>query len=139
MRPTNLILRALLVLATIAGASRASAEPGAVIVTGKASQRDRAVVASAARAAARSVGWALLEAPLADVESTKIIACLKDPRPWDCMARVAGAKGFQRLIVVSLDPERSSDGKPALAVRADPPARGHDHHLGRPVLSAVRR
>jgi hypothetical protein len=116
MRPTNLLPLALLFLALVAGASRASADPGAVVVTGKASQRDRAVVASAVRSAARSVGWSLLETPLSDADSTKLVACMKEPKPWDCIAKVAGAKDLRRLIVVSLDPERAPDGKPALAL-----------------------
>lgn len=116
MRPKNLVLCVLCLLAMTAGASRASAEPGAVIVVGKAPPRDRAVVASAMRSAARSVGWALVETPLADAEVAKIVACLKEPKPWECVAPLAGAKGIHRLIVVSLDPDRSPDGTPALAL-----------------------
>jgi hypothetical protein len=116
MRPKNLVICVLCFVAMTAGASRASAESGAVIVVGKAPPRDRAVVASAMRSAARSVGWALVETPLADAEVAKIVACLKEASPWDCVAPLAGAKGIHRLIVVSLDPDRSPDGKPALAL-----------------------
>lgn len=79
MRPMNLVLYALLLLAVAVGAASASSEPGAVIVIGKAQQQERAVVASAARSAARSLGWALVETPIADAEATKIVACLKEP------------------------------------------------------------
>lgn len=116
MRPMNLVSYVLFLLAVTAGASRASAESGAVIVVGKAQPRERAVVASAVRSAARSVGWALVETPLTGAEVTKIVACLKEPKPWDCVAPLAGAKGIHRLIVMSLDPDRSPDGRPALAV-----------------------
>jgi hypothetical protein len=116
MRPTKLVILVVFLLAVMSGASRASAESGAVIVVGKAQPRERAVVAAAVRSAARSVGWALVETPLADAEVARIVACLKQPKPWDCAAPLAGAKGIQRLIVVSLDPDRSPDGKPALAL-----------------------
>lgn len=116
MRPMNLVIYVLFLLAVTAGATRASAESGAVIVVGKAQLRERTIVASAVRSAARSVGWALVETPLTGAEVTKIVACLKEPKPWDCVAPLAGAKGIQRLIVVSLDPDRSPDGKPALAL-----------------------
>lgn len=116
MHPKNLILCTLFSVAMTAGASRASAESGAVIVIGKAQPRERIVAASAVRAAARSVGWALVETPIAEGEAAKVAACLKEPRPWDCAAPLIGAKGIQRLIVVSLDPDHASDGKAALAL-----------------------
>src|SRR5215212_9963114 len=112
MRPTSLVIYIFFLLAMTAGASDASAESGAVIVVGKTPPQERAVVASAVRSAARSVGWALVETPLADVEITRIVACLKEPKPWDCVTPLVGAKGIQRLIVVSLDPDRSPEGKP---------------------------
>lgn len=116
MRPPNLVIYGLFLLAVTAGASTASAESGAVIVIGKAQPRERAVVAAAVRSAARSVGWALVETPITDVEVAKIVACLKAPKPWECAAPVAGAKGIHRLIVASLDPDRSPEGKPALVL-----------------------
>src|SRR5688572_30174115 len=116
MRPTSLVICGLFLLAMAAGASRASAESGAVIVFGKAHSRERAVVASAVRSAARSLGWTLVETPLADAEIATVVACLKQPTPRDCVASLAGTKGIQRLIVVSLDPDRSPDGRPALAL-----------------------
>jgi hypothetical protein len=114
--PIRFIFCALALLALTAGASRASAESAAVIVVGKSPLRERDGVASAVRSAARSVGWALVEAPLADAEIAKLAGCLKEPKPWDCAASLASARGIHRLIVVSVDPDRSPDGRPAIAM-----------------------
>lgn len=127
-------------LAVAAGASRAHADPGAVIVIGKAPPREQAVVASAVRAAARNIGWALVEDPLADAEVAALVGCLKEPSPWDCVAPRVGARGIHWLIVVSLDPDRAPDGRPALALTEQVPlARREGHDRGHAVLFTLRR
>jgi PEGA domain len=96
------------------GLSKAHAETAVVVVSGKAQTKDRAIVASAVRSAARSEGWQLVEAPLAESEVTTIVACLKGPKRWSCVSPVLAGKDIQRLIVVSLDPE--DDGSGALVL-----------------------
>jgi hypothetical protein len=119
MKPTKLgiyLLCLIGVASTMTGTARAGSETGAVIVVGKAQARERAVAASAVRSSARSIGWVLVETPIADAEITKITACLKGQRPWDCLAPLPGTKGLQRLIVMSVDPDRSPDGQAALSL-----------------------
>jgi hypothetical protein len=86
------------------------------LVVGKAPAKDRATVASAVRSAARSGGWALTETPLTDSETATILNCLKAPQRWACISPLTSGKGIQRLIVVSVEPERTSDDNGALAL-----------------------
>jgi hypothetical protein len=73
-------------------------------------------VASAVRSAARSGGWQLVEAPLAESEIKTVLACLKAPQRWACVSPVVAGKHIQRLIVVSLDPEAAPDSAGTLAL-----------------------
>lgn len=93
------------------GIGRADAYPetAVVLVVGKAPAKDRATAGSAVRSAARSAGWQLIEAPLTESETTTILACLKGPQRWACVAPVLSGKDLQRLIIVGLDPDPSAD------------------------------
>lgn len=98
------------------GVAHAHAETAVVLVTGKAPTKDRATVASAVRSAARSGGWQLVEAPLAESEITTILGCLKAPQRWACVSPVLARKDIQRLVVVGVDPEVSPDSSGALVL-----------------------
>jgi PEGA domain len=87
------------------GIASAHAETAVVVVTGKASAKERATVASAVRSAARSGAWQLAEAPLADPEIATVQGCLKAAHRWACVAPVLSKKGIERLILVGVDPE----------------------------------
>lgn len=107
-RTCPLIVLAFLCCLSI-GAAHAHAETAVVLVAGKAPPKDRATAGSAVRSAARSAGWQLLEAPLSDGETSKLLACLKGPQRWACLSPVLAGKDLQRLIVVGLDPDPSAD------------------------------
>jgi hypothetical protein len=92
------------------GLTSARAETAVVLVSGKASTKDRAIVAAAVRSAARSGGWHLVEAPLTEAEVTTIFGCLKAPQRWACASQVLSRKNIQRLIVATLDPEADATG-----------------------------
>jgi hypothetical protein len=100
---------------SIAGTARA-ADPGAVLVVGKAQAKDRTVVASAVRSAARSGGWELVETPLTDPDIRTIVTCLGNTELWSCISPVVSSKGIRRLIVVRVEPSRSPEGAAAIAL-----------------------
>ena len=114
-RPLSLIALVFLCYLSI-GAATAGAETAVVLVVGKAPAKDRATAGSAVRSAARSGGWQLIEAPLADSETTAILACLKGPQRWACMSPVLAGKDLQRLIVVGLDPDPSAGNSGTLVL-----------------------
>jgi hypothetical protein len=100
----------------VAAGTAHAADPGVVLVVGKAQAKDRTTVASAVRSAARSGGWELIETPLTDPEIQKIVACLGGARLWSCVSPVVEAKGIRRLVIVRVEPSRSPDGAAALAL-----------------------
>jgi hypothetical protein len=105
----NCTLIALAVLCSLGiGIAVAHAETAVVLIVGKAPPKDRATAGSAVRSAARSAGWQLIEAPLTDTETSTILACLKGPQRWACVAPVLAGKDLQRLIVVGVDPDPSA-------------------------------
>ncbi|HEY3802842.1 MAG TPA: PEGA domain-containing protein [Kofleriaceae bacterium] len=104
-------------LSFVLGSARvsvASSDQGAVLVIGTASPKDRATVQAAVRTAARS--WDLIETPLPDADIAQIVSCLNSPQLWSCADAVTASRGIQRLIVVSVEPDRAPDGKPALTL-----------------------
>jgi hypothetical protein len=113
--PSMSSLLAFAVACGIAATAHAAA-PGVVLVIGKAPVKDRTIVASAVRSAARSGGWELVETPLAEPEIQTLVACLGNPQLWSCVSPVVSAKGIRRLIVVKVEPSRSPDGAAALAL-----------------------
>jgi len=119
VHPTKLVICILLLISTTAGAAP-SAESGTVIIVGKAQVKERIIAATAVRSAARTIGWALIETPLGEKEASNVMACLKakGPRPWDCVGALNAARGVQRVIVLSLEPGRSPDGQPVIALMA---------------------
>jgi hypothetical protein len=116
MRPTCSLVALAVLGCLVIGTAEARAEMAVVLVVGKAQAKDRTTVASAVRSAARSGGWQLVEAPLAEPESKTVLACLKAPQRWACVSPVVAGKNIQRLIVVSLDPEAAPDSAGTLSL-----------------------
>jgi hypothetical protein len=47
----------------------------------------------------------MIETPLTESEGSTILACLKGPQQWACVAPVLAGKDLQRLILVGLEPD----------------------------------
>lgn len=116
MRPTLTLALSAALLSSSGLVSASHAESAAVVVVGSATPKDRATVASAVRSAARSGSWELVETPFADAEIETVVGCLKATDLWSCVAPVATNHQVQRLIVVRVEPEKTTDGSSAMAV-----------------------
>lgn len=113
--PTGVAFALALVVAAATRLSHASADVGAVLVTGSAPEQQRTIVASAVRSAAHSGAWQLVETPLDDAEIATLVGCLDARKGWSCAEPVVTKKGIQRLIIVRVEVARQ-EGKPALAL-----------------------
>lgn len=103
-------------LLLVAATAHAGTSAGVVLVTGKATAKERAVVASAVRSAARSGGWELVETPLSDAEVASVFACLRAPQIWSCVTPLVATKGIHRVIAVRVEPDKAPDGTAGLSV-----------------------
>ena len=68
-----------------ASTSTASAERASVIITGKASERDRSVVAGAVSEAVSKASWSVDGNAFKPDEMNSIVKCLQNDRPWSCI------------------------------------------------------
>ena len=101
----------------------ASADVGAIIVTGSAAPKERTAVQAGLATGAEEAGWALLARPLGEADAKAVQACMKLESPWACIAPTATRIGFDRAIVVSVDPEKRAAG--TLSLTAQVVAKGH--------------
>lgn len=89
-------------------ASHASAETAAVVVYGKLKQREREVIATTLTKSIEQASWSIVAAPLSQEEQDAIAACASLDRPWSCIASTARSKGFDRVAVVQVEPEKGT-------------------------------
>lgn len=101
----------------LAGAT-AHAEPGAIVTVGEAPEASRATVHQAIASTLRDGGWSEPPAPLTAKEAGAIGRCLRDAEPWRCVLKLTSGKQIQRVAVVSVDPQRTSDGLDMIVLTA---------------------
>lgn len=104
MKPKLLLVAAALSLM----ASRAHAETAAVVVYGKLKPREREVIAATLAKSIEQASWSIVAAPLSQQEQDAIAACASLDRPWSCIASTARNKGFDRVAVVQVEPEKGT-------------------------------
>ena len=95
---------------------RAIAEPGAVIISGKVTDRDRAVARGAAERSVAAAGWVLDGKPFATKDVNAITACLHDVAAWPCVSKIVNGRGIRRVAVVSLNRDPAANGSPQVAI-----------------------
>lgn len=98
-----------------APASRA--EPGAVVVNGRATAHEQTVASTALTDQLRAAGWVIAAKPLAAKEASAVTTCLTTADGWKCASRVARDKGLTRMVVLSLDPQQK-DGVTTVVINA---------------------
>lgn len=103
---SRIVLAAVAVFALLALPSIAKAQVGAVLVTGKASDHDRKVVADAATQAVVNASWSVVPGGFEPQAIEAIVKCMPLERPWSCIKPHLGAREIDRLVVVQVEPAR---------------------------------
>lgn len=85
-------------------------EPGAVLVSGKASARQQLVASNAVETAVRAAGWGVAGKPYGAADSAAAAVCLRKAAPWTCISDILRDKRIQRVAVVSIDPKPGKHG-----------------------------
>jgi hypothetical protein len=103
-------------LACVASASaRADGDPnGVVVVTGKATTRERAIIQTGIAIALRKASWSLSNPTFSPKEIEAIAKCLQDDKPWRCLRPLMDPKGVDHLVVADVNPQPDSAAKLAI-------------------------
>jgi hypothetical protein len=101
-----LLLPALFAAVTALGLVPEARAGGSVLVLGKASPKQRDVIAAAVIATARDGGWSFEAHAFQAPEREAVLACLGASQPWACMAQQMKDKGDQ-LVLVQVETERT--------------------------------
>lgn len=88
----------------------ARAEPGAVLVEGTASARQRTIVGGAVAAAVRAAGWSTADRTYTESDADRAAGCLRTGEAWGCIAAILRDRRIERVAVVSVDPKPGKAG-----------------------------
>ncbi|MBX3157753.1 MAG: PEGA domain-containing protein [Deltaproteobacteria bacterium] len=105
------------IILAAASPSSANADKAAIIVTGKASERERTLVTDAVSEAVRKAALTVDGDAFKPDEIDSIVKCLRNDRPWPCIEPTARSRALARLVIVELDLVRPRPNTPALRVR----------------------
>lgn len=108
-RTTSSTLRRVTSLAALAlglvtsTASASAQQKAAIIVTGKAPDHDRSVVAAAVNDAVSRSSWVVDGNAFKPPEVDSIVKCLANDRPWPCIEPTVRARNLDRLVIVQVN------------------------------------
>jgi hypothetical protein len=105
-------------VAILAGARIARAEPGAVLVSGTAGERQQRIASSAVVTAVRAADWRVGGKSYNAADSAAAASCLRKPRPWTCIAAILRDKQILRVAVVAVDPKPGKHGSTDTVITA---------------------
>ncbi len=112
MRTANrvMILAALVVVLWM---PTARADTGVLVVGGRATERERAVVAASFDTVIRNAGWTLPAKPPAKKDSDALLGCKDLESPWTC---VPPSLGGTHILVVGVEPGQADNGVPMVVI-----------------------
>jgi hypothetical protein len=114
VRPLSALIIALVILLA---APIAVAGETTMIVSGTAAPHAREVASTAVSAGAVDVpGNKIVASTLSAHDVANLTKCMTEGQPWACMNPVLRGKGIQRIAVVSIDNQTSSDGSPMIVI-----------------------
>jgi hypothetical protein len=103
-RPSLVAIGLVALLAT--APARAEGDPnGIVVVTGRATARERAVIQTSIIVALRTANWSMVGQTFAPKEIEAIGKCLRDDKPWRCLSPLMEPKGVDHLVVADANPQ----------------------------------
>jgi hypothetical protein len=102
-------------VALSSSASAEETEHAAVVVSGKADPATLKQIEEVTVQHLRNQGWSLVDNVKTAMDVAAFSSCVRDRKP-KCVARLAAPLGVERILLVSADPERSSDGVDAVVL-----------------------
>jgi len=96
----------------------AQAQQGTIVITGSATEHDRAIVRAAAEESTRDDGWSLAPKPPTKKETEALLGCDDSNAPWTCVPQSLHSIGIDHVLIVAVDTRQADNGAPMVVVSA---------------------
>lgn len=97
-------------VAVLSLARGARAEPGAVLVGGTVSARQKLVASNAVATEVRGAGWSIGSKTYNAADAVAAAGCLRMSRPWRCLPAILRDERVRRVAIVSIEPKPGKAG-----------------------------